>query len=125
MKGAVRQDVFDYANKMGIEPEFLWTRFSNYAVLRRPDNDKWFALVMDVPADRLGLDTGVREDIVDLRVEPELNELLSGEEGFLPGYHLSPKNWIAVRLDGSVDKDKLFALIDGSYNLVAPKRKRK
>ena len=55
-EGAFRADIFDYANKkQGTMPEFLWIPFPNYAVLRRPDNKKWYAIVMDVPKNKLGL----------------------------------------------------------------------
>lgn len=126
MDGATRRDIFERAREMGITPEFLWARFPGYAVLRRPDSGKWFALVMDVPAKKLGLPGEGREDIADLRLTPELRDLLVVEEGFLPGYHLSRENWTAVRLDGSVKRETLFALMDGSYALVgSPAAKKK
>ncbi len=41
--------------KYKAEPEFLWKRFPDYAVFRHQDNRKWFAIIMDVPAEKLGL----------------------------------------------------------------------
>ena len=54
-------------------------------VFRRKDNDKWFAIIMDVPADKLGLDGSQSIDIVNLKADPGLvDELTRHGEGFLP-----------------------------------------
>lgn len=46
-----RNDVFAYAKKKyKTLPEYLWGRYPGYAVLRHGDNQKWFALLMDVRA---------------------------------------------------------------------------
>ena len=41
--------------KFGTEPEYPWARYPHYAVLRHQQGRKWYALIMDVPPDRLGL----------------------------------------------------------------------
>jgi len=40
---------------------------------------------------------------------------------FVPPY-VGPKGWIGVRLEGKVDWDELFELIEESYRLMAPRR---
>ena len=51
-----RQMVFDYINKKyRTLPEYPWRRYDSNAVFRHADNRKWFALVMDVQGDKLGL----------------------------------------------------------------------
>lgn len=39
----------------GGEPEFLWEKFPDYAVFRRQDNAKWYAVILTVQAGKLGL----------------------------------------------------------------------
>ncbi len=47
----------------GGEPEFLWEKFPDYAVFRRQDNAKWYAVILTVQAGKLGLaDEGRTED---------------------------------------------------------------
>ena len=55
--------------------------------------------------------------------------ILSGslltEPGFLPAYHMNKTNWISVLLDETVPDEKIFPLLDLSYDSVAPKRRKK
>mgnify|MGYP000643149844 CR=1 FL=1 len=51
-----RESVFAYVRKkFGTEPEYPWARYPRYAVLRHRQGRKWYGLIMDVPANRLGL----------------------------------------------------------------------
>ena len=52
-------------------PEFLWEKFPNFAVFRRKDNRKWYAVIMNVPRNKLQLDGAEELEILNLRVEPE------------------------------------------------------
>lgn len=112
-----RQALIEYAlERYGAEPEYLWKKYPRYFALRRPDDRKWFALAMDVPRDRLGLDGDGAVDIVDVKCGPILLGSYLGRAGFLPAYHMSKTNWISVRLDGSAEDADIAALLDISYN---------
>lgn len=121
---SMRSAVLAFAgDNYGTEPEYLWESSPDYAVLRRKDNSKWYGIIMDVPCSRLGIgDTG-KVDILDIKVDPLMLGSLLSEEGFLPAYHMNKQNWITVLLDGTVDREKIFMLIDMSYGLAAPKSK--
>jgi predicted DNA-binding protein (MmcQ/YjbR family) len=43
----------------------------------------------------------------------------------IPGYHMNKKHWNTVIVDGTLNNRQLKELIDDSYNLVAPKGKKK
>lgn len=43
----------------------------------------------------------------------------------LPGFHMNKKHWNTIVVDGSVSNALLKEWIDHSYNLVAPKSKKK
>ncbi len=122
--GATRKTIFEYAaEEYGSEPEFLWQKFPNYAVLRRHDNQKWYALIMDVPKNKLGLDGLECVDIIDIKCSISTIDRLIFQKGFLPAYHLSRKNWLTVLLDGSVDSELLKNLLDESYMISGEKTK--
>jgi len=123
--GATRADVYDHVIKnYDTEPEYLWKPLPLYAVFRRVDNKKWYAVIMDVPKNRLGMQGVERIDILDIKCSPLLREMLLGKKGFLPAYHLNRENWITVLLDGSVDKETVFALIDDSYDIAGGKKQK-
>lgn len=42
----------------------------------------------------------------------------------LPGYHMNKKHWNTIVVDGRLSAKQLKEMIDDSYGLVAPKRKK-
>ena len=120
-----RKKLFKYVNeKYGTTPEYLWARFPDYAVLRHSDNRKWYAIIMDVSADKLGLD-GQKADILNVKLDDELlTDMLTQREGFFPAYHSRQRSWISVLLDGTVQFNEICELIDISYNVTASKAVR-
>ena len=121
-----RQELQRYISEVySTVPEFPWIRYPNYAVFRRGNNQKWFALVMDIPKSKLGLPSADMIDVVNLKCDPILIGSLRGDAGIFPAYHMSKANWITVALDGSVPDEKLKMLLDLSYELTATKMKMK
>ena len=120
-----RDDLFAYAKKKyKVFPEYLWRRYPDYAVLRHGDNQKWFALIMDVPASKLGLAGGVT-DIVNVKMrDPLLADFLVQQKGFFRGYHISRGNWVSVLLDGTVPLEEICHWLDESYLATASKGTR-
>ncbi len=116
--GATRAAVTDYVKgKYGTEPEFLWRKFPDFAVFRKKDNAKWYAVIMDVTRQKLGLDGQGKVDIIDVKCGYETKEIFKNFKGFLPAYHMNKEKWITVLLDGTVDLRLLSDLIDESYDL--------
>ena len=110
------------ADRFGTEPEHLWAKYPNYAVLRRQDNKKWYAVLMDVPRARLGLPGEGSVDILDIKCDPRLIGSLRNGPGFLPAYHMSKSSWITVLLDGTVPQEEITALLEMSYDLAGGRR---
>ena len=107
----------------GSEPEHLWARNPGYAVLRRQDDRKWYAALLDVPRKRLGLPGNGTVEILDVKCEPRMLGSLLGTPGYLPAYHMSKSGWITVLLDGTVPTEEILALLDMSYDLAAKRKK--
>ena len=111
--------------KYKTQPEHLWKRFPEYVIFRHDDNEKWFAAVMDVPKNRLGLKGEEIVDILNVKIaDPFFADLLVGQKGFFRGYHISRGNWISILLDGPVPFDEICALIDESYLATASTQKK-
>ena len=107
------------------DADYPWLKYPNYEVFRHSNNQKWFALIMDVPKDKLGLQGTELLDVVNFKCDPILIGSLRGEPGIFPAYHMNKEQWITVALDGSVSDDKIKMLLDMSYQATAPKARKK
>lgn len=113
-------------NQYGVEPDFPWDGDFVSAVFRHKDNRKWFALIMRVSGDKLGLDDDSPVDCMNLKIDdPMLLDMLIHEKGIIPAYHMNKQHWITVFLDGTVKDKKVTDLIDLSYSVTAGKKKRR
>lgn len=113
-----REDIYEFAaEQYGTEPEYLWMKFPDYAVLRHAENRKWYAIIMDVQRKKLGLSGDGFVDIMDIKCDPATAWSLLSEKGILPAYHMNKRNWITVLLDGTVEKDLLFSLLEMSFDI--------
>lgn len=108
-----------------IEPDYPWVKYPNYEVYRHGNNKKWFALVMDVPKNKLGLQGEDILEIVNFKCDPILLGSLLNEKGFFPAYHMSKVSWISVALDGSVEDEEITMLLDMSFDATASKIRKK
>ena len=108
-----------------VESDFPWMKHPNYEVFRHSNNQKWFALIMDIPKNKLGLQGSDLLDVVNLKCDTLLIGSLRCEPGFFPAYHMNKDSWITVALDGSVSDDKIKMLLDASYDATTPKARPK
>lgn len=112
-------------NHYSTEPDYPWSDTPRAAVFRHAGNRKWFALVMEVPRDKLGLAGAEKLDIVNFKCDPILIASLRGETGIFPAYHMNKASWITAALDASVPAETIELLLDVSYELTKPKIRRK
>lgn len=112
--------------KYGASPENLWMRYPNYAIFRHADNGKWFALMMDVEKNKLGLPGNDVVDILNVKLsDPFLADLLVQQPGYMRGYHIARGNWISILMDGTVPRKDLCRWVDESYLATASVRQKK
>lgn len=121
-----RTELVEYIqNNYSAEPDYPWIKYPTYEVFRHQSNQKWFALIMDVPQNKLGLHGEEKLDVLNLKCDPILVSSLRNEPGFFPAYHMNKSSWITVALDGSVSDDKIKTLLDMSYEASAPKLRKR
>ena len=122
----MREKVLKWAlDTYGAQPQYLWARYPDYAVLRHENNGKWFALVGGVKRSALRLESDEIVDIVDVKCEPDEIDFLSQQPGFFHGYHMNKNHWLTILLDGSVPLETVCSFIEHSFELTAPKIKKK
>lgn len=68
-----RNEIEQYiADEYGAAGEHLWARNPNNTVFRHHRSKKWFAIIMDIPRNKIGLDGTDRIDVLDVRCDPLL-----------------------------------------------------
>ncbi|KAA8731673.1 MmcQ/YjbR family DNA-binding protein [Acinetobacter qingfengensis] len=104
-------------NKYQIAPDYPWSKYPDYAALRHHGTKKWFALLMNVPRNKLGLEGTDGIDVLNVKCRPEIVGSLRLAQGYLPAYHMNKEHWLTVLLDNTVPEKEIFELIDDSYYL--------
>lgn len=113
-----REEVFNYVNrKYDVKPDYPWKTYSNFAALRHKANKKWFALVMNIAQDKLGLDGSDEIDVLNLKIRQEFIGPLRKKEGFYKAYHMDKSNWISINLNEINSINHIKDLIAESYEL--------
>ena len=99
--------------------EYLWEKSPDTAVLRHEDNQKWYAILMRIPWDRLDKGREGLVEAVNLKHD-QVADLLS-KNGIYPAFHMNKRYWISVPLDDSLSDEELLELIEKSWNLTLKK----
>ena len=88
----------------------------NWTVIRHKENRKVFAWIFE----REG------HTWVNVKVDPEWREVRrNAYASVLPAYHMNKEHWSSVILDGTVPEKEIRRMIEESYDLTKPKKKRK
>lgn len=103
--------------KYGSKPEFLWSKFPNNAILRHKDGSKWYAAILSVEKQKLGIDDAGDVEIPDLKCGAVMAGALRDGKCFFPAYHMNKEYWITLLLNGSIPIDEIYALIDLSFDM--------
>ncbi len=112
------QAVLEYVrNTYGDDPEFLWERTPQNAIVRRKDNQKWYLALLTVSRQKLGMDSPESVEIIDLRMNPDEVPKTVDRIHYFPGFHMNKKHWITILLDGIVPLKEICGRIDDSYRL--------
>lgn len=117
-KSPMAREVIAYIRQnYGDDLEFLWKRFPDYAVFRRKESQKWYAVLLIIPKSKLGLDGDEKIEILDVRMHLGHKNILIDNKKYFEAYHMNKQHWLSVLLDGSVDMPELARRIDDSYIL--------
>lgn len=103
------------SQKYGAQPEYPWAEYPNFCTFKNA-KQKWFALIMDIVADKLGLAGKHKINVINLKAEPSEIAALVDNKFVFPAYHMNKKHWITVMLSNNLPEKKLFGLIDRSYD---------
>ena len=105
--------------KYGNQLEYLWEKSSDTAVLRHEGNQKWYAVLMRIPWDRLEKGREGLVEAVNLKHD-QVVDLLS-QKGIYPAFHMNKRYWISVALDDTLSDEMVLELIEKSWNFTSKK----
>jgi len=115
-------EILKYAKKhYKTIPDHPWKRSPESMVLRHKDTRKWYALIMAVRREVLGIEGDGDIVIMNLKCDPVMSGSLQSNPGILPAYHMNHFEWISVLLDGTVGLNEVLNLLDLSFELTASK----
>ena len=112
------QQIFDYAaNQYATQPEYLWAKYPEYAVLRHGNSKgKWYALIGKIRKTKLGLQEEGETDFINLKCPPDMVSILRQLPNFLPAYHMNKEHWLSIVL-AQTPAENVWRLIDDSFML--------
>ena len=101
--------------KYGNQLEYLWEKSPDTAVLRHEGNQKWYAVVMRIPWNKLEKGREGLVEAVNLKHD-QVADLLS-KKGIYPAFHMNKRYWRSLALDDSLQDEEVIELIERSWNL--------
>ena len=112
-------DILKYCkDKYSVSPEFLWKKIPLGAVLRKPSSQKWFAVLMKIKSQSIGIHNNEIIEILNIKLDPAQINILIDFQKFFPAYHMNKKSWLTICCNNCDKADKILSLIDTSYSLV-------
>ena len=105
--------------KYGNQLEYLWEKSPDTAVLRHEGNQKWYAVMMRIPWDKLEKGREGLVEAVNLKHD-QVSNLLS-KKGIYSAFHMNKRYWLSLALDDSLQDEEVIELIERSWNLTVKK----
>ena len=105
--------------RYGNQLEYLWEKSPDTAVLRHEDNQKWYAVLMRIPWDKLEKGREGQVEAVNLKHD-QVADLLS-QKGIYPAFHMNKRYWLSLALDDSLSDEEVLDLLETSWNLTVKK----
>lgn len=115
IKGQITEYIQD---KFAVNPSHPFSKHTNYCTFKTKENGKWFAVLMDIPAERLKLGGKEAVSIINLKATFETIQCLIDNITILPAYHMHKKSWMTILCNKNTDIEQLKKLIVESYQMV-------
>jgi len=122
-KSKQAHELIEYVSmQYGRDLEYLWPKFTDNAIWRRADNEKWFGLLMVVNKNKIdhGGDASPVE-ILGMRCAPDMLDFIVDGKIVFPGWHMNKRHWITIILDGRMKTGQIKKLLDASFGIAGEK----
>jgi predicted DNA-binding protein (MmcQ/YjbR family) len=121
-----REKIIGFIKKeYSVSPEYLFEGDFDTAVFRHNDTKKWFGIIMKVKRSTLGIEDEGTVDVMNVKCDPLLVDILVQRAGFLRAYHMNKRLWVSILTDSDTDFDEICGLIEQSFQLTDKKPRKK
>ena len=121
-----REKIIGFIKKeYDVSPEYLFEGDFDTAVFRHNDTKKWFGIIMKVKRSTLGIEGEGTVDVMNVKCDPLLVDILVQRENFLRAYHMNKRLWVSILIDSDTDFGEICGLIEQSFQLTDKKPKKK
>jgi predicted DNA-binding protein (MmcQ/YjbR family) len=99
-------------------PEFLWDKYPNFAVYRNKKNKKWYAIIMNIPLNKLykNIKSEKEVEIVNVKIDRDKVDEYVTKNGIYEAYHMNKKSWISIMLDDTLSDSTIQKFINDSFS---------
>lgn len=111
-----RTDAIAFCNTLPDTYEDMPFHDPNWTLIRHNGNKKVFAWIYE------------KDGFIwiNVKCDPECRDFWrSAYQSVVPGYHLNKEHWNSIILDGTVPKNDIIRMIEESYDLTKPKKRKK
>lgn len=109
---AAAKAVLQQAEKLyGEQPEFLWSGYPEYAVLRCAETGKWYAVLMTCAPCKFGGAGEEKAEILNVHLPAECVARLVDCCRVFPAYHMNKKHWVTLLLQGGLAPAEILQLV--------------
>ena len=116
-----RAELLDYCFRTyGTEADYPWS--DGNAVLRHRGSGKWYAVILEVRREKLGLPGEGSVHVVNVKCDPVLSGSLRTQPGYFPAYHMNKEQWLSILLDAAQPETEIQSLIDLSFRMTDTKK---
>ena len=123
MNGITKEEVAEYiALRWGTRAEYIFKNSPNTGIFRHHENKKWYGALMRVLLSKFGSKKGGSVNILNCKCDPVLLAGLIDGKSIFPAYHINKTHWLSLFLDGSLDPETVFPIIELSYQMTLPMR---
>lgn len=102
-------------NMYNNKPEFIFKKFPRYGIFRNQDNEKWYAIIMNINKSKIDKNSSLEADVINVKVDDKKIPKLLKKKGFYPSYHMNKKNWITIVLDDTISDEEIIEYIKESH----------
>ncbi len=108
-----RKEVINYCVELpNVYEDYPFPDDIESVTMKHKNNNKWFALIMNVKGN----------EYLNIKTKPEYSELLRKTYDYIiPAYHMNKEHWNTVILSDKCDEMLIKELLDQSYELTKNK----